>query len=129
MILIIGGSNQGKLSFAIDLLHASEKEITDGEICPLINSFDRPILNKLHILVKRLIEAETDPMDFIMKGILENPKITVISDELGCGVIPAEKAGRELREQVGRIQCEIAKRAEKVYRVYCGIPLLIKGSE
>lgn len=129
MIFIIGGNSQGKLQFVMDYYSLSEDQVTDGENCILSEAFNKPLLDKLHILIKRLITAGIEPSDFVMKGIDENPRITIICDELGCGVIPLDKGERAFREVVGRIQCEIAKQADKVFRVYCGIPTLIKGCD
>lgn len=53
---------------------------------------------------------------------------TVISDELSSGVIPVRKKDRKIQELAGRVQCEVARRSEYVYRVFASIPLLIKGN-
>ncbi|NLI92678.1 MAG: hypothetical protein GX434_10875 [Peptococcaceae bacterium] len=129
MIFIIGGNSQGKLEFAKGLLGLQDGSIADGEECSFHHAFDKPVLNKLHMLIKRVLAEDIDPMEFVMAGIERNPSITVICDELGSGVVPVNQADREIQEQVGRIQCSIAKKAEKVYRVYCSLPVLIKGIE
>ncbi len=130
MIFIIGGNSQGKLEFARNLLGIDgDQQITDGASCDLTEAFTRPILNRLHILIKRLKAEEYDLNQFIEQGIDQNPQVTIICDELSTGVIPLSKEDRELQELVGRIQCTIAKRAGQVYRVYCSIPVLIKGDE
>jgi adenosylcobinamide kinase/adenosylcobinamide-phosphate guanylyltransferase len=129
MIFILGGNSQGKLDFARSLLRFPAENVTDGENCGLTEAFDKPVLNKLHLLIKRLLESGTDPWETIRAGIERNPDMTIICDELSCGVVPVGKEERELQEKVGRIQCEIAKRAEKVYRVFCSLPVLLKGKE
>lgn len=130
MIFIIGGNSQGKLEFARNLLGLDgDDQITDGVSCDLTKAFARPILNQLHVLIKRLIAEGYDPNQFIQLGIDHNPRVTIICDELSTGVIPLLKEDREMQELVGRIQCTIAKRARQVYRVYCSIPVLIKGDE
>ena len=50
----------------------------------------------------------------------------VISTETGCGVVPMDPAEREAREKAGRLNCLLAARAEKVIRVFCGIPQVIR---
>jgi len=129
MIFIIGGNSQGKLNFAKKLLHVQDENIMDGENCSFDQAFDKPVLNKLHLLIKRMTEAGADPWQMIMDGMNTNPSITVICDELSTGVIPVKREERAMQEKVGRIQSEIAARAEKVYRVYCSLPILIKGNE
>lgn len=127
MILIIGGSSQGKTQFAKTLLKVEEDKITDGGSCVLEEAFTGPVLNKLQVLIQRLKEADFDAGRFILEGIKKNPEITIICDELGLGVVPVEQKDRERQELIGRIQCQIAQKADKVYRVHCSIPVLIKG--
>ena len=50
----------------------------------------------------------------------------IVCDELGCGVVPMDAFERAWRERTGRIGCELAKQAEAVYRVTCGIGTRIK---
>ena len=56
----------------------------------------------------------------------ENNDITIISTEIGYGVVPMDKGDRELRETVGRTCCYIAKKADEVVRVVCGVGNRIK---
>ncbi len=51
----------------------------------------------------------------------------VLCDEIGCGVVPFEKAQDDWREQTGRLLCDLAARADLVVRVYAGIGQAIKG--
>jgi len=127
MMLVIGGNSQGKLDYVKNILNMTDDQINDGEFCVLEEAFQKPVLNKLHLLVKRLMEADLDMMDVVVKGLEKNPAITVICDEIGCGIVPMKKVDREWREQVGRIQCIVAKKADIVCRVYCSLPVMIKG--
>lgn len=54
-------------------------------------------------------------------------KRVVIATELGGGVVPVEAAQRRKREQAGRLTCLLARRADTVVRVCCGLPQLLKG--
>ena len=51
---------------------------------------------------------------------------TILPCELGNGVVPMEAFDRRYRETVGRICCNIAKQAEEVIRIVCGIPIVLK---
>ena len=46
--------------------------------------------------------------------------------EVGCGVVPLDRADRDRREAVGRLCCDLAAQAEAVYRVNCGIAMQLK---
>ena len=54
-------------------------------------------------------------------------KDVVIAAELGCGLVPIDRAEREKREAAGRLACLLAARADTVVRVCCGLPQVLKG--
>lgn len=59
---------------------------------------------------------------------LKNKKVVTIN-EVGSGVIPADRAGRLGREASGRLSVLLAKEAEQVIRMVCGIPVVLKEAE
>ena len=52
--------------------------------------------------------------------------LVVVSDLVGCGVIPVDPQEERYREAVGRLQVKLAEQAEEVWRVTCGIPERLK---
>lgn len=48
--------------------------------------------------------------------------------EVGGGVVPVDPAQRAAREAAGRLGCLLASRADTVVRVFCGLPLVLKGA-
>lgn len=103
-ILIIGGAAQGKTAFARTL------------------SPEQDIIDDLHVRVQRAMRDKTqlpNASDFVDK--------TVVCQEVGGGVVPIDAFEREWREYTGRLCCDIAAQADRVYRVYCGIATCIKG--
>ena len=52
----------------------------------------------------------------------------VIATEVGGGVVPVDKNERAAREAAGRLGCLLAQRADVVVRVFCGIPIYLKGA-
>ena len=53
----------------------------------------------------------------------------IISTEIGYGIVPMDALERKWREKTGRIFCMLAKRADKVTRITCGIGTVIKEKE
>ena len=51
----------------------------------------------------------------------------VIATEVGGGVVPVDPEERAAREAAGRLACLLAQRADAVVRVFCGIPVVLKG--
>ena len=59
-----------------------------------------------------------------LSGKVADP--AVISDEIGNGIVPNDPLEREWREETGRLLRRIAKDADRVVRVVCGLPQVIK---
>ena len=51
----------------------------------------------------------------------------IISDEISSGIVPLKKEDRMWREETGRCLQFLSKESSSVYRVFCGIPTIIKG--
>lgn len=135
MELILGGYAQGKLDFAKSCY--PDAVIFDENSCNTlfagqsgeIRDKTVKIWNNFNISVKKMIESgKTDDeiRDMIQKSITFHKNFVVISDEIGCGIIPMDATERYFREFIGRIQCFLAEKADKVFRVVCGIPQRIK---
>ncbi len=110
MILITGGAFQGKGAFA--------KELAGQRNAAVIGPLDR--------MIAQMMREGTDPflqMETIAKN---NPDAVYTVCELGCGIVPVDAFDREWRENVGRISCMFAEKAQEVYRVLSGIPVRIK---
>lgn len=128
MEFYIGGYAQGKLGYVLEKHRGQELEMTDGGETGRIaaDTGKRIVLNHLHLLVKNLLEQGEDPEQYMRDLLEENPDCIVISDEIGSGIVPMERQEREYRERLGRIQIEIAAKAESVERVICGLGQKLK---
>ena len=109
MVLIVGGAAQGKLRFAREALGVTAW--SDGALGP-----ENCVYN-----LQRAIRDLPDPREAIDSWLAAHPEGVLICDEVGCGVTPLDRREREWRELVGRICCELAERAQAVYRVRCGL--------
>lgn len=127
MIFITGGAYQGKRE--IGTKDFGVTEWTDGSVCGFNEVFTAEGIFNYHILVRRLMEEEISPDEHTKLLCRENGKAVVIMDEIGCGIVPLEKAERRWREAVGRCGCMIAANSERVIRVICGIPVEIKKEQ
>lgn len=107
MILVVGGLGGGKRAFVTEHLGVGAGEMSDA-------LDEKPVLYNLQALYP-LPEPE-----LLLK------KRVVICDEVGCGVVPADREQRARREAVGRLCIELARQAEAVYRVQCGLGMRLK---
>lgn len=73
-----------------------------------------------------LVQAGKIPADETEKILSDNPDIVIITDEIGSGIVPLDVKEREWREVHGRICCQLAGRADAVFRVIAGIGQKIK---
>ena len=121
MRLIIGGAGQGKLDYALNKTGADPAAVA---LDPA-QAADRPILARLEAWVRA--NPAADHLAEMEKLLAVNPGIVILCDEVGCGVVPIAREERAWREAAGRLCCTLAQRADTVERIFCGIPMTLKG--
>ena len=127
MKLIIGGFAQGKLDYVLAKYHLQENMVWDGVLPDNTALRDKQIIvNHFHQWVKQCILNGGCPEEEILSFLDDYENCIIICNEIGNGIVPIDKFEREYRERVGRILIELAKRAEEVERVLCGIGQKIK---
>lgn len=114
MILVIGAAASGKRTY-VRTLGYSDTDMADAIID------DKPVLCNLQDLVEKAPENSGELLPALLT------KEVVICNETGSGVIPAERHLRETREATGRLCILLAREADRVIRVVCGIPTVLKG--
>ena len=128
MWLITGGMYQNKLEYAMEISGIAIDEVADGATCELKEIYTKKIVDNFNLLIKRLLKDEADVYELVENIVKLNPDIVIITDELGCGIVPIDAFDRRYREISGRIACEIAKKSSQVHRVVCGIGTVIKDA-
>ena len=153
MELYIGGFAQGKLEYvqnkkaeeAISIamvidcaqsdyqktLQSIDNKIKNenADVNNIANVNDIVIINHLHLWVKDLLcegMEESEVQSTILSWVATHPNTILICDELGNGIVPLEKMERIWREQTGRLMIELAKQAERVERILCGLGQRLK---
>lgn len=124
MRLVIGGYAQGKLNYVLRTYDLDEGQVLDSEMSEKTDK--TVVFNHLHSWVKERILAGGNPEKELETMIERWPDCILISDEIGNGIVPLETGEREYRERLGRMLVEIAKKADSVERVFCGIGQRIK---
>jgi len=80
------------------------------------NADENDITNEIEKMIKEIREV-------IKKN---NNKVIIISNEVGQGVIPANKISRRYIDLLGRANQLIAKHSAQFYFMFAGIPMRIK---
>jgi adenosylcobinamide kinase/adenosylcobinamide-phosphate guanylyltransferase len=129
MRLILGGAYQGKCSWYLQQSGHTLSEVVDGNVLELDQMPKSNILNHLHGLIRRLLQHQINPSEWLEEYLERHPDAVILCDEIGCGVVPMTAEEREWRETTGRICCLLAKRAVRVDRVFCGIAMTLKKED
>ena len=100
------------------------------------DSFDCILIDCLTLFVSNLVLAG-DKQEQVLKKIEEllsvldkkKVKVILVSNEVGLGLVPANKLGREFRDIAGRVNQMVADKADEVFFTVSGIALKIKGGK
>lgn len=112
MILIVGGAFQGKEAYARETLGYAQKQIVPH----------------VEALIRALLEQGKDPLAEIPRMADAWQDCAVLLEDICCGVVPMDAMDRAWREAVGRCGACLARRAQRVVRVFCGIGTVIKDA-
>ena len=108
MIFITGPMFSGKHDVARQLLHCTEAELAERCVFEAQN-----------------LAADCEDPEALADELSRFEAVT--ASEVGGGVVPLDPGEREARERAGRLACLLARRADTVVRVFCGIPRFLKG--
>lgn len=120
MKLIIGGAFSGKEIYVKEHFAVYPVDCTPEE------ALKAPAISNLQEILWTILERDESTDAFIEQLIEKNPKAVVLCDEIGMGIVPVDPQERLWREATGRACYAIAKKAETVIRVVCGIPVILK---
>lgn len=107
MIFITGPLYSGKKTYACHLLGCSREELSAHAVWDVQN-----------------LAAGCDDLDALAEELARHE--VVVATEVGGGVVPVGRDQRAAREAAGRLSVLLAQRAERVVRVFCGLPMELK---
>lgn len=125
MILIFGGAYQGKLEYAKEQFPIETVCDCSGGSAP---DFAADAIYGIEGFVKQCActESAVEAADWFArrKAHWEN-KILIMTD-VSQGIVPMDPQLRAFREMNGRLMLSLAKEAEEVHRVFCGLGKRVK---
>ncbi len=119
MELVIGGVFQGKLDYAKEKYGFGEEDIF---YCSHEKDMDRDAkcIYRYEKYVQYCVRNGLKPVTSF------GPDTVVIADDVFCGVVPIDGELRAMRDEAGRSLAAIAANADRVTRIFCGIPQVLK---
>ena len=109
MIFIFGSLHSGKRAVAASLLGCGMEELSRRAMWDV-----------------QELAAQSGDLDALAEKLSHYD--AVIATETGSGIVPLGAAERAARENAGRLNCLLAEHSTAVVRVFCGIPLVIRGN-
>ena len=121
MILITGGSYQGKLDYA-----KSRFALTDDDICLGGVDFGKKCLAYIDRYALEAVKDGVEPADIFKENADRLADKIVITTDISGGIVPMDATLRAWREACGRMNSYLASQADEVWRLFCGIPQRLK---
>jgi adenosylcobinamide kinase/adenosylcobinamide-phosphate guanylyltransferase len=128
MYIITGGAFQGKWSYAQEQTGLPAEAFADGGTAGYEEIFHAEGIVNFHLYVRRYLsgQEEKELEAFAQRLYEENPDLVLVTDEVGSGIVPMDPEERVYRETVGRTCTFLARRAQRVDRVVCGIGMVLQ---
>lgn len=130
MILVFGGAYQGKLEYALDKFDMTAEDvyrcIRDGEM-----DLSKTVIYGLEEFVYWCTENGAEAKE-VLAGRFTSDELQPYADKIfiACdvsqGLVPMDATDRAFREMMGRTLLYLAKEADEVHRVFCGIGQRLK---
>ena len=124
MILIIGGSYQGKTEFAKAKFNLTDSDVfvCEGENVDLT----KQCIAHIERFALACVKNGREPKAFWEEHLQELSDKILIADDVSCGVVPMDKVLRAWREATGRANNYLAQESDQVIRVFCGLGQVLK---
>ncbi|MBR1561336.1 MAG: bifunctional adenosylcobinamide kinase/adenosylcobinamide-phosphate guanylyltransferase [Clostridia bacterium] len=121
MILITGGSYQGKLEYA-----RSRFGLAEDDICLNGVDLDKKCLAYIDRWALQYLRDGGEPAILFRANADALKDKIVITTDISSGVVPMDPELRAWREACGRMNSYLASQADEVWRLFCGIPQRLK---
>jgi len=123
MDFIIGGAYQGKRAWAKQTYALSDSDFFTCEGRTV--DYSARAICHLERFALACVRAGLEPADEWDYAASRGQ--VLIADDISCGVVPMDPEMRAWREATGRFLTRLAGEADMVTRLFCGLPLRLRG--
>lgn len=116
MELVIGGAFQGKLAYALEAYGLTESDVCDLAVCDPAPGY------RCYRHLEALSRREPDAERYL--PLFENA--VVIARQVNGGIVPMDGEERAWRERHGTLMQDMARGADRVTRIFCGLAEVLK---
>ena len=124
MHLIIGGAYQGKLDFALEHFGLCREQVftcSDTNI-----DFSKPCIDKIEEFTYACVLENRDAIACFRENREKWADSVLIFQDMSCGVVPLGADMRKWRNENGQLCQYLAREAESVHRIFCGLEQRLK---
>jgi adenosylcobinamide kinase/adenosylcobinamide-phosphate guanylyltransferase len=107
----------------LELVNALQAQESDNQ-CVLVDCLTLWLSNVL-LHPDREAGAEVESLAELLQR-WRGPDLVLVTNEVGCGIVPDNELAREFRDLAGRLNQRVAEAADEVYWTVFGQPLRIK---
>lgn len=129
MVLVFGGSSQGKLQFTMLTYGHTDAHVLYCDETTLSITDDHKVVYGLEKFIYNCTIHNIDPLSYLQEHIGQLGDKILICNDISGGVVPLEPQDRKWREYNGRCLQYLAEQSKTVYRVFCGLPMVLKDEE
>lgn len=133
MILIFGGAYQGKLDYAKEnfdiktVCNCGEIDAPEaGGFAGREPDFSKDAVCALEKFVLKCVKDGVEAADYFKENKEKWQDKVLILTDISQGIVPMDAELRAFREMNGRLMLYLAREAEQVIRVFCGIGKKVK---
>ncbi|QIB70335.1 hypothetical protein Ami103574_14000 [Aminipila butyrica] len=129
MEIIVGGVYQGKLDYVKNQFHIKEDEIfyCSRESDTVELDFSKKVIYGLEEFTYACTAQGLEASQYLREHEQALKDKILICADISQGVVPMDKTLRAWREMNGRALIYLCGQAQRVTRIFCGLPQVLKG--
>ena len=126
MKLYMGGAYQGQLEWALEENGLTPEDVFQCTRTTRQIDWSKPVITDIQLLFWAQTEAGIDSLADLERHwpALQDKIITL--EDISAGIVPIDPLQRAWRETTGRCGVFLARRADRVVRLFCGLGTVLK---